>query len=83
MRVDHDQSDLKIEPKASFSPGSFHLGVSAIILKFQMEKNDIKGFSTVYVSTGTPGSDNKMLTGSTIGIYIKSKMAAKSHKTPC
>ena len=57
--------------------------ISAIILKLQVEKIDIKGFSTVLVSTGTPGSDNKMLTESTIGIYIKSKMAAKSHNTPC
>ena len=44
---------------------------SAIILKFQVEKNDIKGFSTVLVSTDTPESDNKMLTESTIGIYTK------------
>ena len=56
---------------------------SAIILKFQVEKIDTKGFSTVLVSTGTPGSDNKMLAESTFGNDIKSKMAAKSHNTPC
>ena len=57
--------------------------LNTLPLKFQVEKIDIKGFSTVLVSTGTPGSDIKMLTESTIGIYIKSKMAAKSHNTPC
>ena len=52
---------------------------STIILKLWVEKIDTKGFSAVLVSTGTPESCNKMLTESTIGIYIKFKMAAKTH----
>ena len=52
---------------------------STIILKLWVEKNDTKGFSAVLVSTGTPESCNKMLTESTIGIYIRFKMAAKTH----
>ena len=57
----------------------FSRPILVLPIKFHVVKIDTKGFSTVLVYTGNSGSGIKTQTESTIRIYIKFKMAAKTH----